>query len=86
MSFRWGLLRERRPRIGTVDCVFHEVQRDDSMGGAIYCFDARGEWQSTCLLASIDMIACSTCSVVKNAMTTACRHSCIERHRRIYIA
>lgn len=42
--------------------------------------------QSTCLFASIDMIACSTCSVVKNAMTTACRHSCIERHRRIYIA
>jgi len=26
-----------------VDCFFHGVQRDDSMGGAIYCFDARGE-------------------------------------------
>jgi hypothetical protein len=69
MSFRWGLLCERRPRTRTVDCVFHEVQRDDSMGGAVYCFDARGDaflaehvlirfYRYDCLF---DMFCCQGC-------------------------
>lgn len=71
-----------------MDCVFQQIQRDGSMGGSIYCFDARGDGflqENTCLFASIDMNAYSTCSVFKGAMTTAYRHSCIEPARRIHI-